>query len=302
MSSAYQWVCGQLWILELQENVDQQIAVQQGLIALIITNSVLSVGTTVLNFSIFIVLFNLSTLPRGTRIILLNLTASDCLTGVLAQPLYISFLVLQWQGDTICLLARAATFVCFLVTTVSFTTLLVATTERYLSIFHPYVHQTIVESIKSNIIVVLVWMFAAGVTISGSFAAIRTEIYAFLAVFQMTGCIWITFVYIKIYHLVFSIRKNAEIQENSLHGRARGSKSSTDITFVIVLLCVACYSPFVIKVYAITFGNQAGNSLTVNYTKTLQLANSLLNPICYCVRNKEIRKAIVKFWKPRCCL
>ena len=139
----------------------------------------------------------------------------------------------------------------------------------------------------------LVWIFAAGMTISGSFVAIRTEVYAFLAVFQMTGCIWITFVYIKIYHLVFSIRKNAEIQENSFHRRARGSKSSTDITFIIVLLCVASYSPYLIKVYAITFGNQAGNSLTVNYTKTLFLANSLLNPISYCVRNKEIRKAII---------
>ena len=88
MPSAGLWVCGQLWILNLEENVNQQTADQQALIAMIVTNSVFSAGTTVLNFSIFMVL-NLTTLQRSTRIILLNLTASDCLTGVLLQPLYI---------------------------------------------------------------------------------------------------------------------------------------------------------------------------------------------------------------------
>ena len=118
---------------------------------------------------------------------------------------------------------------------------------------------------------------------------------------NICGCIWIACVYVKIYCLLLSMRRTTEIQENSLHGRAKSTRSSTDITFLIIVLCTICYSPFFISVGAIYFGYLKGNNLTVNYTWTALLGNSLLNPICYCLKNKNIKKGFVKFWKARCC-
>ena len=127
------------------------------------------------------------------------------------------------------------------------------------------------------------------------FPAIKRGVLTFLGVLGIFGCIWMALVYLRIYHLVFSIRKDDAIQENSLDGRARATKRSTDIMFLIVIVCIACYSPYLIYIYATIYGYHQNIRLAVNCTWTALLSNSLSNPVCYCVKNKQIRKAWLKF-------
>ena len=133
--------------------------------SLAVINCMLSVCIAKINSSIFLVPLNLYTLHCSTTIILLNLTARDCLTEILAQFLYTSFLALQLQSHTFCSLAQEMSILSNVLIVASFTIFLVATTKRFLSIFHPYIHENAIETWKSNMVIIFVWVFSDDMTI-----------------------------------------------------------------------------------------------------------------------------------------
>ena len=140
----------------------------------------------------------MNTLHRGTKIILLNLTASDFLTGISVQPPRVYFLFLQFHGHTSCSRATVAAIISIMLTVASFTTLLVTTAERYLSIFHPNLHKQFIKSFKINFAIAFVWIFSTSATIFNTFPVIRQGVSGFLVAYGFSKCTFIVFSYIKV--------------------------------------------------------------------------------------------------------
>ena len=70
-------------------------------------------------------------------------------------------------------------------------------------------------------------------------------------------------------------------------------------TFVLFIVLVICYSPYLI-VYMVNFIGKAGDlTLGSLLSTTVMFLNSALNPLLYCWRIREIRLVVLrKFQRP----
>ena len=293
--AARNWICGEYWVIDLDSNhTDYQI------IALIVINAILSVTSAILNISSILTIRRLKTLNHGTRLVLLNLCTTDFLTGIVAQPFYIIFLSLQWEGKQVCPLAKSVVTVGLALWMASFIMLIVASTERFLNVLHPFSYERMINSSKPRFVLGTVWCFAAISAALYNIPALKTSLVIASAGLNCIGCIWMSFVYARIFYLVIKHKNRIQAVENRFQddaGRSKDRNSSTNLTVLIVVTSLLCYFPYSIALYYDFFSGSQTPQILVNWLWTLILANSSLNPVLYCVKNSEIRRALLKFWK-----
>ena len=232
----------------------------------------------------------------GTKkTILLNLCISDFLHGLITQGAYTVFLVFQACGKTICFLARAATSSCLLFTHVSILSLWLASAERYLCIIHPFVHQRYLHSNLWAVTVVLVWGVAIFITIFCHFYYVGGLA---LAVSIVISCVGIGLMYIRIAIIVSKARKVIHQQHASVGNVDEGRRRSAMLFAVLVVLTIICYAPFSYCVLLTRVGTPTqSEKITLNWLWCLLIVSSVLNPICYCLMNKTLRRKWLKLFK-----
>ena len=63
---------------------------------------------------------------------------------------------------------------------------------------------------------------------------------------------------------------------------------------IIFCLLLACYLPyFIVAIVTMVMGKSSSTMLAWNMTSAFVYLNSLLNPLVYCWRMREIRRAVV---------
>ena len=232
----------------------------------------------------------------GTKkVILLNLCVSDFLHGLTTQVVYIVFLVFQVYGRTICFLAQVAMSSCLLFTHVSILSLWLASAERYLCIIHPFVHQRYLHSNLWPITVAMVW----GVAI---FIAIFCHFYYVgglaLAVSIVISCVGIGLMYVRIASVVIKARKVIHQQHASVGSVDERSGRSAMLFAVLVVLTIMCYAPFSYCVLLKGIGILTqSEKIILNSLWCWLIVSSVLNPICYCLMNKTLRRKCLKLFK-----
>ena len=260
---------------------------------IVVCTLILAIATVFLNILAVKKLRKLENIPYGTRILLLNLSGGNFITGCSLQPLIVVFLVLQIHGKTVCLVARICDIVGSVLWISSFLTLLAATYERYISIFHPHFHWKLVVGRALKIIVAVIWTCAISVVILIQVSIVIRYLWITWIFFNVVGCIWIIFAYTRIYCMAYQVKRQIRAQGEQFKKRCK--KRSVTTTAVLVTISIICYLPYVVILNINFFKRSIRlNSLMAHWLWMLLSATSVLNPIIYCLMDKTLQQAIFR--------
>ena len=254
-----------------------------------------------LNVSAMIVLKRIQDIPEGNKVTLFNLSLADFLAGSLSQALWIAFMTAQLLGDQICPLAKATTFFGLMLCAVSFSTLLLASIEKYICIFYPFFHERITNSRSFFHITASIWLVSLLTSTLYLFPVMKPVINIFLAVLNSIGCCIIACIYARVFHFAYKVRKEIQDQAASVGNRQRGRNSrrergSVKMIASVVGLSLLFYFPYGICLYLVSFTQVKIDGKIFRILWTLSLANSFIDPICFFVLNKMLRKKMLALW------
>ena len=229
---------------------------------------------------------------RPSMLILCSLALSDLLVGLVAQPIYIAKELSEdpslqkiWNtlGNSLCGVSM------WLITAKS--------VDRLLTVHYHLRYSAVVTISRVRFIVVIIWCVSfaySGVYFWDIFW------YDLLLAISTGTCLAIsTFSYISIYRVVrrhhFRIRtQNAAVAvEGNENLHMKQLVKSTVNTFVFHISMLACYFPM----YILLFLYSVSSSHNLwrkewNFSMTLLLANSSINPFLYYWRLRDLRLAI----------
>jgi len=136
------------------------------------------------------------------------------------------------------------------------------------------------------------------------------QVYSTLAAVVVAISLFGTFVvYIKIYQVVkrhrAQIRDQMTVQLSEIEvSRLKRLRKSAVNTLYVFFVFVLCYLPFFV-ITAINNMFKSSNTsvvLAYEFSVTLMLSNSSLNPLMYCLRLRDFRTAVKKTFKRIFCL
>ena len=270
----------------------------------------LSIPSTILtiicNTIFFMTLLKTSLLHTPSNILLGAMCVTDLLAGLVCQPLYIAYLLGEPSPSRSSII-KALNFAYNVSCWNSFVSSLLITLDRFAAICYPYKYQEYATCRKyvytaSCTFVVFVIYAIIQLTLCKNSEIIFWSVQVGL---QLLVIIAVLIMYARIYRVVLSQRKRiASIRDTS--GRRKSGisfreRSRTHTVTIILAVFIACYAPH--TVYCIErvlyhlgkFEYHRKLALWANY---FVLLNSCLNPIIYCARSQEIRRAAVRVFMP----
>lgn len=150
-----------------------------------------------------------------------------------------------------------------------------------------------VTSTKTGFFVALIWIICG--LLSGIRQWNETVFFRILALLIFACLLGTIFLYLRIYRIVRRHQKQIQAQELStcpenLVAMERLKKSALN-TFYVCCLFLLCYSPYLCSViFIFVIGKRL--PILFNVTVTIVFMNSTLNPLLYCWRIRNIRKAV----------
>lgn len=234
---------------------------------------------------------------------LLGLALTDLGVGLVVHPLYIS-VMLSVYDDSVphCTILVIYSISVSFLAGVSFLYIALIGLDRCLAICLHLRYRQIVTEKRSMVTQGVVWL------INGLLCLVWLagfQVYSTLAAVVVAISLIGTFaVYVKIYQVVK--RHKAQIRDQmtaqlsqfevSRLKRLRKSAVNTLYVFFVFLLC---YLPFFVVTAVNNMAKSSNTSVVLAYefSVTLMLSNSSLNPLMYCLRLRDFRTAVKKIYK-----
>ena len=264
-------------------------------------------GFTAITFNIVTILALRKplTIPRAVKTLLMSEAVSDLGVGLLVQPLYVAWLVMQIQENT-----QIRTFeiisnlygnIANLFTYTSFFGVVALATDRFLAIHLHLRYQELVTHKRVVAVVIWTWILSGIVMLLLGFTSSNAVTITFLTI---DGVCYLTtaLFYFKIYSAVRYHTNQMQVLEEQLaqsnggdmENAARERKAAVD-TFCVFLVFLICYLP---NMCVWIIQTSTGPSRVLRHfglhSNTLMLLNSSLNPMIYCWRMRPVRHAIME--------
>ena len=245
------------------------------------------------------------TIPRAVKTLLMSQAVSDLGVGLLVQPLYVAWLVMQIQENT-----QIRTFeiisnlygnIANLFTYASFFGVVALATDRFLAIHLHLRYQELVTHKRVVAVVIWTWILSGIVMLLLGFTSSNAVTITFLTI---DGVCYLTtaLFYFKIYSAVRYHRNQIQVLEEQLaqnnggdmENAARERKAAVG-TFCVFLVFLICYLP---NICFWIIQTSTGRSTVLwhfgLHSNTLMLFNSSLNPMIYCWKMRPVRHAIME--------
>lgn len=259
------------------------------------------------NTVFFITLLKTSSLHTPSNVLLGALCVTDLLAGVLCQPLFIA-LLLSNPGPCCIPLASAFYFIYDLSCWNSFICTLLITLDRYAAICHPYRYRAL-ATYRKYIYSTLGIFALTTIHATIKFMNYKNTEVIFLSVdisLQLLIIMALLMMYCKIYRVVLSHRqrivsiKDAFVKRQSRRISLRELTKTHTVTIILVVFicCYALRTIFDVKCILYYLGKIDYDLMLANWANFFVLLNSALNPIIYCARIEETRRAAMKMFIP----
>ena len=269
-----------------------------------VLNCVLNIPTSVAaafgNLLVLVSIWRTSSLHLPSFVLLFNLALSDLCVGLIVQPAFVTGTLARMSGahDVLCLALISGTVSGSILCTVSLLTMTAISVDRYLAVSLHLRYQEVVTVARVIRLVVLVWLISAVSAISWLWPL--NVFYIIAAVFISVSDVLVLFTYVKIYRVVrhheAQIHAQVQFQEQQVdeHSRNVASCKKSAITmFVVHCVFVLCYLPYVCTLLMLSIGDHyLSEQLALEVSLTFVFINSCINPVVYCWRVSEIRKAM----------
>ena len=264
--------------------------------------------TIIGNTVFFVTLLKTPSLHTPSNLVLGALCLTDLLAGALCQPIHIAMLLCK-SVPIRSLLYSTFYFIFHLSCFNSFVFSLLITLDRYAAICHPYrylEHATCKRYAYTAVAIFVLSAIYAIIEIT-YYQNFKVIFWSFEVSLQLLFMILVLMIYIKIYKVVLQQRKRIAMNGNFTSRRqsripAR-ERSKTHTVTIILAVFIACYTPFTVYYLMFTL-KLLGKIKAYNlyelgvWAYYFVLLNSCLNPIIYCARSQEIRRAALGIFVP----
>ena len=235
-----------------------------------------------------------SSLPKPLKTLLLSLAISDLGVGLLAQPVFIAWMVNPTYSTR-------ATFniIQLLLSNASFCTVVAISVDRFMAIHLHLRYQELVTHKRVVTAVILIWVLCVSFPLI--LIVISNEIVNIVISIILGLCFMImAVIYCSIYFTVKHHRNQIQVQHAQVAQNVQNTESaarqrkSTVSTFYVFLVFLVCYLPaYCVAIAGLLFVPSTALTGLWAYSVTLVFVNSSLNPVIYCWKMKHIRRAMI---------
>ena len=264
-------------------------------------NILLSITAFLGNVLIIVALQKVCSLQPPSKLLLSCLVSTDICVGLIAQPLYVTFLMspgLSQHAQFLSILIKDTINTMFC--GVSLLTLTAMSVDRLLALKLKLRYRQVVTLSRVRIFVIFSCLFSVttGVTFFLNYRLAQG-----LGSVGLLMCIVISVIcYTKIYFILRHHQNSAQDLVHQVQPNGGGIiqinialyKKTVAIALRIQMTLLACYLPtgIVSAVAAINGLDNASTCLATSVTLTLLYFNSSVNPIIYCWKMRGVRQAV----------
>ena len=257
-------------------------------------NVPLAVATTFANLVVLLAIRHVTSIRLPSKLLLCSLVITDLAAGSGVTPQFAALLFLRaiYPDIAQCSLYRTVNATASVFTTASLLSLVAITLDRYAALFFHLKYQEIVTTKRVCAVLAFVWSFALllGLTPLWDNELLVAVVTSVLIVAPVV----ISVVYIKIYRRLRA-PDQAQRQAGNTQNIARYRRTASAMLMVYVLFLI-CYLPC----YCLSAVHLIVTEWTVtleylwDFSYSLVLLNSFLNPFIYCLRLPDIHTEVVK--------
>ena len=262
-------------------------------------NILLSITAILGNSLILTALHKESSLHPPSKLLYRCLATTDLLVGLVNQPLYAAgWMSVVYEHWSFCRYARDATVISsYVLCGVSLMTMTAISVDRLLAMLLGLRYKEIVTLRRTYIILAIVWVVCL---VAGLFSYLNYRIGLWYRIITIPSCLVISVAsYTKIFHAL--THHQAQIQDhvqrqpsqpNALN-MARYRKAVYSALWVQLAL-VVCYVPRFTVEIMISLSTKRFSNLFIlqGMANVLVFFNSTLNPLLYCWKISEVRRAV----------
>ncbi|XP_022786972.1 trace amine-associated receptor 5-like [Stylophora pistillata] len=278
-----------------RESDTEDVPSVAGSIIIIIINTITCPITVLLNLLVIKAVKTTPRLRTNSNILLACLAVTDVLAGLIGQPLFI-----MWRVDELYGFGNSETLEIYFVQclvvmiTASYLHLMLVTLERLIAIKFSMQYSDIVTYKNMRIAVLAAWIIPL---IIGVFRILKMVVLVrFSAGLLIISCVlFLTFSYFIMYRETRRHRhkiKTQQLPQEEVERFAKENKALKTTVFVVGAVIV-CLLPLCFCL--IVTASALFDSCPINVPSMLTCAmiNSLVNPLIYCWRQKEMKKVIL---------
>ena len=236
------------------------------------------------------------------------LCISDLLVGAIGQPLYYTTLISLITGLELDMASSAMKSAILCMASVSFYLLYLVTVDRYIAICHPFLYRRIATIKRCILGAAFAFALAIPTVILHIFA--NKFIRYFGPILEAVVFLQILVFYTLIYKAILKQRRTiistsvARGTRDELWMRKEETRKAYTIGIIIIILLL-CYTPLII---ASIIAKDINEPICARSKQTLiascwgwffMLLNSSINPVFYCLRMRDIRKAAKRIFQCR---
>ena len=261
-----------------------------------ILNALFSLLTVSGNFIILRVIWKTQELHSPSFILLFCLAAADLLVGLICQPFFVAYQIAELTDNfsAYCILRMIQNISGWITTGVSFGTLSGVSIDRLLALTLHLRYNTIVTVQRILQAVSVLWIVSIAVVML-RFWIRPWIIFPFAVV--VASFVVKTLSTLKIFQIIRRHQRQITQQQQSVQSSTTNAmikcrKSAVTVLYVYGLF-VILYLPFCATMFVETVtGYTSTVKIAYDYVTIAVFINSFLNPIVYCWRIGEIRRAV----------
>ena len=265
--------------------------------------------TVIGNAIFFVTLLRSPSLHTPSNFLLGALCITDLIVGFICQPLFIVVLVGP-KGRCCSTVIKAYNLIFGLSSLNSFLCGLLITFDRYAAVFHPYTYRTFASCRRYAFVTTIVFIVFAG------YSALKIPYFeqsrmSFLIVdicIEFSVIVSVLAIYALLYRVVFaktqadlSARHAVGTRQSDINKSKARDRRKTKTVAIIIAAFLACYTPLMVYyVMGLFFYENINPSYPYQlglWSNFLALFNSCVNPMIYCARSSDIRRAALRMFR-----
>ena len=294
----------------LDKNLKAQISI------FLVLDSIVALCTIIGNGMFMAILLLKRSLHTPPNILLGALCLSDLLVGVIVQPLYIVEFSYKLAGHSGEQVLEAKTILSWFCVGLSFQHILLISLDRYAALGHPFWYHTYATNKRHIKICIFTSILPISVTTISIVLLITGHIIIrdyFLSAVVFIALLAVVFANWKVFCILHQQKPmvvtvgEIEDENRNFINKGRQERKKTYVIAIVVVLFAICYFPIFVQLLLRFYHKKIFASISTFkavdiWTDFLMLANSVVNPLVYYVRMKDMRKAASNLLCRRPCI